>query len=250
MDWFLDPGDERRQASDKTRDLLLDAAAALGAHHIKVGNIPGTPAVALAALRAVRRAVRRRRRAHGREDRLRVHAVRHERQEHRRGARGRRRSGAAERGHRDRHLAHVEARDRARRPPSDPARVHELDRAERRAVRGHGRPDRRGHQPSQPPGRGRVRREGLHRASARITATQGRGVSRRSPRSFATTRSTSSSGGPTRRPPPSSHRRKLNVSAPEGRSSTATGSSGCTTRCCGSASSRSGSSARSSSIPA
>ena len=44
MDWFLDPGDERRRASDKTRDLLLDAASALGAHHVKVGNIPGTPA--------------------------------------------------------------------------------------------------------------------------------------------------------------------------------------------------------------
>jgi sugar phosphate isomerase/epimerase len=43
MDWFFDPGDERRQASDKTRDLLVDAAAALDAHHIKVGNIPGHP---------------------------------------------------------------------------------------------------------------------------------------------------------------------------------------------------------------
>jgi sugar phosphate isomerase/epimerase len=43
MDWFLDPGDERRTASDKVRGLLLDAAAKLDAHHIKVGNIPGTP---------------------------------------------------------------------------------------------------------------------------------------------------------------------------------------------------------------
>jgi sugar phosphate isomerase/epimerase len=41
MDWFLDPGDERRAASDAHRRLLFDAAAALGAHHIKVGNIPG-----------------------------------------------------------------------------------------------------------------------------------------------------------------------------------------------------------------
>jgi sugar phosphate isomerase/epimerase len=41
MDWFLDPDDERRQASDKTRALLFEAAAALDAHHIKVGNIPG-----------------------------------------------------------------------------------------------------------------------------------------------------------------------------------------------------------------
>ncbi len=44
MDWFLDADDERRQASDATRELLLAAAGALNAHHIKVGNIPGTPA--------------------------------------------------------------------------------------------------------------------------------------------------------------------------------------------------------------
>src|SRR5579871_2422072 len=43
MDWFLDPGDERRAASDSSRRMLWDAAAALGAHHVKVGNIPGTP---------------------------------------------------------------------------------------------------------------------------------------------------------------------------------------------------------------
>ena len=43
MDWFLDPGDERREASDTVRTQLFEAAAALGAHHIKVGNIPGTP---------------------------------------------------------------------------------------------------------------------------------------------------------------------------------------------------------------
>jgi sugar phosphate isomerase/epimerase len=43
MDWFLDPGDERRTASDAQRRLLFDAAAVLEPHHIKVGNIPGTP---------------------------------------------------------------------------------------------------------------------------------------------------------------------------------------------------------------
>jgi sugar phosphate isomerase/epimerase len=43
MDWFLDPGDERRRASDEIRELLFDAANALDAHHIKVGNIPGVP---------------------------------------------------------------------------------------------------------------------------------------------------------------------------------------------------------------
>lgn len=43
MDWFLDPEDERRRAADASRTLLNEAAAALDAHHIKVGNIPGTP---------------------------------------------------------------------------------------------------------------------------------------------------------------------------------------------------------------
>lgn len=42
MDWFLDPDDERRRASDETRKLLFEAAAELDAHHIKIGNIPGT----------------------------------------------------------------------------------------------------------------------------------------------------------------------------------------------------------------
>jgi sugar phosphate isomerase/epimerase len=42
QDWFLDEGDERRTASDATRRLLFEAAGRLGAHHIKVGNIPGT----------------------------------------------------------------------------------------------------------------------------------------------------------------------------------------------------------------
>src|SRR5438105_511715 len=43
LDWFLDPGDERRAASDRTRALLFEAAAALDAHHVKVANIHGTP---------------------------------------------------------------------------------------------------------------------------------------------------------------------------------------------------------------
>jgi sugar phosphate isomerase/epimerase len=41
-DWFLDPDDERRKASDERRALLFEAAAALPTHHIKVGNIVGT----------------------------------------------------------------------------------------------------------------------------------------------------------------------------------------------------------------
>ena len=37
LDWFCT--DERRAVSDKTRALLLDAAAALGARHIKIGDL-------------------------------------------------------------------------------------------------------------------------------------------------------------------------------------------------------------------
>ena len=44
MDWFLDPGDERRKASDEQRRFIFEAAAVLEPHHIKVGNIPATPA--------------------------------------------------------------------------------------------------------------------------------------------------------------------------------------------------------------
>ena len=43
LDWFVDPGDERRIASDRSRDMLFEAADVLGAHHVKVANIPGTP---------------------------------------------------------------------------------------------------------------------------------------------------------------------------------------------------------------
>jgi sugar phosphate isomerase/epimerase len=42
-DFFVDRGDPARAASDQTRRLLFDTAAAFDAHHIKVGNIPGTP---------------------------------------------------------------------------------------------------------------------------------------------------------------------------------------------------------------
>ena len=41
-DWFLDPGDERRKAADRTRALLFGAAEVLPAHHVKVGNLAGT----------------------------------------------------------------------------------------------------------------------------------------------------------------------------------------------------------------
>ena len=42
-DWFLEPGDERRAVSDRTRAMLFEAAEVLPAHHIKVGNLAGTP---------------------------------------------------------------------------------------------------------------------------------------------------------------------------------------------------------------
>jgi sugar phosphate isomerase/epimerase len=42
-EWMLDSGDERRAAAEPIWELLHEAAAALEAHHVKVGNIPGTP---------------------------------------------------------------------------------------------------------------------------------------------------------------------------------------------------------------
>jgi sugar phosphate isomerase/epimerase len=43
LDWFLDPRDELRQAADRTRELLFEAAAVLEPHHIKVANIFSRP---------------------------------------------------------------------------------------------------------------------------------------------------------------------------------------------------------------
>ncbi len=42
-DFFVEDGHPAREASDRRRRLLFDTAAAFDAHHIKVGNIPGTP---------------------------------------------------------------------------------------------------------------------------------------------------------------------------------------------------------------
>ena len=42
-DWFLNEDDEARKAADVNRRMLFETAAALDAHHIKAGNIPGTP---------------------------------------------------------------------------------------------------------------------------------------------------------------------------------------------------------------
>jgi sugar phosphate isomerase/epimerase len=42
-DFFVAPGDPLREESDKRRKLLFETAATFDAHHIKIGNIPGTP---------------------------------------------------------------------------------------------------------------------------------------------------------------------------------------------------------------
>jgi sugar phosphate isomerase/epimerase len=42
-DFFVPPGEPLRKDSDRRRRLLFNTAAAFDAHHIKVGNIPGTP---------------------------------------------------------------------------------------------------------------------------------------------------------------------------------------------------------------
>jgi sugar phosphate isomerase/epimerase len=42
-DFFVDPGKPARAESDRLRGQLFETAAAFDAHHIKVGNIPGTP---------------------------------------------------------------------------------------------------------------------------------------------------------------------------------------------------------------
>jgi sugar phosphate isomerase/epimerase len=42
-DFFVEQGQPARAESDARRKLLFDTAAAFDAHHIKVGNIPGTP---------------------------------------------------------------------------------------------------------------------------------------------------------------------------------------------------------------
>jgi Sugar phosphate isomerases/epimerases len=41
--FFEDEGTEGRKESDEMKKLLLEGAAALGAHHVKVGNIPAVP---------------------------------------------------------------------------------------------------------------------------------------------------------------------------------------------------------------
>ena len=176
-----------RADSDALRKQLFETAAAFDAHHIKVGNIPGTPCELGQADRGVRRAVRRRREAHRR--------ARSSTRSCRSTSTSTRSTPALELVHEarpsqrrpgDRHLAHGQARHPARGPQADPARVPGLGRAVRRPVREHGRPDRRGRQPPPAARRGRVRHPRLRRGVPGGRLRRARGGSRSSPRSCAT----------------------------------------------------------------
>ena len=189
-DFFVPEGDPLRAASDERRQLLFDAAAEFGAYHIKVGNIPGTPAEIPQLTEALRASCARtrgagRRRGH----RLRVHAVRRERADARHRARGGAGRRAAERRPGDRHLAHGQARHRARRAAQGAARVPDVGRAERRPVGEHGGRGRRGRQPPPPPGRGRVPDPRLHRGLPGRGLRPARGESRSCRRRCASSRS-------------------------------------------------------------
>ena len=69
-DFFAPLGSTERAESDTLRRLLFETAATFDAHHIKVGNIPGTPCELDMLTEGVRRPLRRRRRAHRRGRRL------------------------------------------------------------------------------------------------------------------------------------------------------------------------------------
>ena len=66
--------------SDATRQLLFDTAAAFGAHHIKVGNIPGTPCELDRLTEEFAALCDEAAQPHRSHRRLRVHAVRRQRQ--------------------------------------------------------------------------------------------------------------------------------------------------------------------------
>ena len=89
MDWFLDPSDERRHEADRiARAALGGRAPCCPCTTSRSATSPGRACELRPADRALRRALRRRRRAPRREGRLRVHAVRRQRPRPRHGARG------------------------------------------------------------------------------------------------------------------------------------------------------------------
>ena len=157
-DFFVKPGEPAREQSDRLRRQLFETAAAFDAHHIKVGNIPGTPCEL---------------------DRLieEFAALCEDAAEHtdakiayefmpfdvnvntlddgaRAGHRGRPRPTAAWRSTPGTCRKLSIAPDELRRIP---ARLPRVGRAVRRPVRGHGGPDRRDDQPPRAARRGRVR---------------------------------------------------------------------------------------------
>ena len=129
-DWFLDPDDERRTASDARRALLVRGGR--GPPHPPHQGRATSPAPSASSSQIVERfgelcedAARGTRT----RDRLRVHAVRRQRERHREGARGRRGRERAERRARPRHLAPRQAATRAGGAPPHPAAVPVLGRA-------------------------------------------------------------------------------------------------------------------------
>ena len=154
--------------------------------------------------RGVRGAVRRRRAAHRRDDRLRDHPVRPQRQHARRRAEAGDRDEPQERRPGHRHVAHGQAADRPRGAQAHPGRSARLGGAERRAGGVHGRPDRRGRSTT---AGSRAMASSTSRATSRRaarSATTARGGPRFFPRSCAHSRSRRRSSAPTRRPSRSS----------------------------------------------
>ena len=143
-------------AADKTASAALRGGgrAACAPHQGRQHHGHGMRAAA--DRRGIRRALRRRRPLHGREDRLRVHAVRRPGERRRDGVGGRRGSGRAERRPRIRHVAPRQDAARTGGAPPHTAPLHLLGRALRRPVRVRGGPPRRGHQSPPAARRGRV----------------------------------------------------------------------------------------------
>ena len=169
--------------------MLFETAAAFGAHHIKVGNIPGTPCELEPAHRGVRRAVRRRGRAHDAKIAyefmpfdVNVHTL--EAALELVGGAGAPNGGLAIDTW---HMA--QARDRARGPAPDPARAARLGRAVRRPVREHGGPRRRDVNHRRLPGEGEFDIPGYVEVLPGARLSRGRGASRCSRRSCAACRS-------------------------------------------------------------
>ena len=262
MDWFLDPGDERRDGVRRDARPALRGrrgarrASHQGREHPRHAGVARRSSPSASASSATIAAER--------TDAKIVYEFMPFDVERQDARRRRSRSSAArraERRHRDRHLAHVEARHRARRPPSDPARVPELGRALRRQFADMDDPIDEVINHRNLPGEGEFDITGYIEVcrGSRLPGPVGRRDALRGaaqqpdrrhlPAGFRARRSRRNSAGAFERTRGADVSRHADEAVAE-EASTATGSSGCTTRCCGSASSRSGSSARSSSTRA